>query len=114
MAKFLKLLKNKPLGLIGTMIIFCVIVIAIIGPYITLYDSDAMNFKKRFLPPVWMQGGSMEHVLGTDMLGRDIFSRLVYGTRTSVITGISSSLIALIIGVSLGCWAGIWEVSPTE
>ena len=58
------------------------------------------------MPPFWMKGGNCQHPLGTDMLGNDILSRLICGTRTSIIVGISASCIALIIGVSFGMLAG--------
>jgi len=106
MGKFFKHLVSKPSGMIGFAIITCVVLTAIIGPYISPYDPDAMNFKKRFLPPVWMEGGSVKHALGTDMLGRDILSRLICGTRNSAIVGISAALIALTIGISLGMFGG--------
>jgi len=106
MGKFSKHLVGKPSGMIGFAIVTCVVLTAIIGPYISPYDPDAMNFKKRFLPPVWMEGGSVKHALGTDMLGRDILSRLIWGTRNSAIVGVSAALIALTIGLSLGMFGG--------
>lgn len=106
MLRFFKYLKSKPLGIIGLALVSSVILLAIIGPYIAPYNPDAMNLRNRFSPPIWMKGGDPKHVLGTDMHGKDILSRLICGARSSIAVGVLSSLIALTIGVSLGMLAG--------
>jgi len=84
-------------GLFFIIIVFCV---AGFAPQIALYDPDEMNIVERLAPL------SLAHPFGTDNFGRDIFSRVVYGARISVIAGVGSVTMALIVGVFLGAVAG--------
>lgn len=94
-----KILNNK-LAVAG-MIVFSIIVLsAVFAPLITKYDPLMINLKKV------LQAPSAEHILGTDRVGRDIFSRIVYGGRVSILVGLGSALGAALVGVSLGCYAG--------
>ncbi|AGK61238.1 ABC-type dipeptide/oligopeptide/nickel transport systems, permease component [Archaeoglobus sulfaticallidus PM70-1] len=96
------LLKNK-LSIVGLSIIIALILIAILAPVLAPYPEQAMgepNLKERLQPP------SPEHPLGTDDMGRDILSRVIYGARTSLMIGFSVVAIALLIGVPLGLIAG--------
>lgn len=94
-----KLLKNK-LALAG-MIIFAIIMIAVIlAPLLTNYDPLGVDMKSV------LQAPSSAHILGTDKIGRDIFSRVLYGGRISILVGLGSALGAATIGVLLGAYAG--------
>lgn len=94
-----KLLKNK-LALAG-MIIFAIIMIAVIlAPLLTNYDPLGVDMKSV------LQAPSPAHLLGTDKIGRDIFSRVLYGGRISILVGLGSALGAAAIGVLLGAYAG--------
>jgi peptide/nickel transport system permease protein len=62
----------------------------------------------RLLPPVWMAGGSSEFILGTDHLGRDLLSRIMFGTRVSLVVGVSAVILQVVIGVFLGLLAGYY------
>lgn len=94
-----KLLKNK-LALAG-MIIFAVIMLAaIMAPILTSYDPLGVDMKSV------LQAPSTAHILGTDKIGRDIFSRVLYGGRISILVGLGSALGAAFIGVLLGAYAG--------
>src|SRR4030042_4349991 len=106
MLRLYKHFKGRPLGILGCSIVFIVVLIAIIGPYISPFDPDALDLNNRFRSPIWMKGGNWDHALGTDMLGRDILSRLICGTRSSIIVGVSSALISLVLGVFLGMLSG--------
>jgi peptide/nickel transport system permease protein len=101
-----KQLKTDPLALLGFLILFSVVLLSIVGPYISPSDPESMNLAIRLAPPAWMRGGTWEHFFGTDMLGRDILSRIICGTRNTIVVGLSSSFIALSIGVSLGMISG--------
>ena len=92
------LLRNMK-GLIGLLIILFFLVMAIIAPYISPYDPAAI-----VAPP--LQPPSPQHLLGTDQLGRDILSQVIYGSRVSLYVGIVSSMIAVLIGLVLGLAAG--------
>ena len=93
------LLKNK-LTLIGSAIVLAIVLIAIFAPLIAPYDPDLMNIPQRLGEP------SAEHLFGTDEMGRDIFSRILYGARISITVGLSIVIIAAVIGCALGSIAG--------
>ena len=101
-----KKLKSSSQGVLGFFIVFAFVLMAIIGPYISPHDPEIMSLSNRLAPPVWAKVGTWQHPFGTDMLGRDILSRLICGTRTTIIVGLLSSFIALTIGVSLGLVSG--------
>lgn len=106
MPRFIRYLIIKPLGIIGLTIVIILLLLTIFGSQIAPFSPDAMDLKNRFKPPVWIKGGDVTNLLGTDMHGKDILSRIICGTRTSILTGIISSLIALSIGVTLGLLSG--------
>jgi peptide/nickel transport system permease protein len=96
------------------LIIACIMLLSVIGmavfaPFLAPYNPLKQNLKTRLTPPVWANGGSFEHILGTDQLGRDIFSRIIYGARVSCIVGLAVVLISGAIGMVLGIIAGFYE-----
>jgi len=101
-----KKLKSSSNGMLGFFIVFTFVLMAIIGPHISPHDPEAMTLSNRLSPPFWAKGGTWEYPFGTDMLGRDILSRLICGARTTIIVGLLSSFIALTIGASLGLVSG--------
>ena len=90
---------------LGVFIVGAVLLIAIIAPYIAPHDPFAQNLNLRLVPPEWM-GGSAEHPLGTDQLGRDYLSRLLYGARISMTIGIFTVITSGLIGITLGVVGG--------
>ncbi|WP_347309621.1 ABC transporter permease [Defluviimonas sp. SAOS-178_SWC] len=72
------------------------------------YDLAALELWNAELPPVWMEGGQMPYLLGTDVQGRDILSGILYGTRISIFIGIGSVLVSLAVGVVAGLTAGFY------
>jgi ABC-type dipeptide/oligopeptide/nickel transport system permease subunit len=91
---------------IGLILVLALVVIAVGAPWIAPYgmtEGDLLSAKK---PPVWHEGGSSEHILGTDQLGQDILSRMIYGARVSLTVGFFGVLLAVVIGVTLGIVAG--------
>lgn len=94
-----KFFKNK-LAMVGLFIIVALVLISICAPLLTNYtvsETDLFNIK---MPP------SKEYILGTDDLGRDVFTRLLYGGRVSILVGVASMTVQLLIGVTLGALAG--------
>ena len=88
-------------------ILMIVLVIpAIFAELIAPYDPVENSLRNRLLPPFWMEGGSFDHILGTDKVGRDILSRMIYGSRVSVIIASISIVVGGIIGTSLGVIGG--------
>lgn len=91
---------------IGAGIVGLVVVAALIGPTLVPHDPFAQDLLKRLIPPMWMEGGSAEHVLGTDQVGRDYLARLVYGARISLLIGLSTVIVSGLIGTTLGVAGG--------
>lgn len=92
--------------LTGGTIVLLIVVIALLAPLLAPYDPYEQDLLGRLVPPVWMEGGGWEHPLGTDHLGRDYLSRLLYGARISLLIGIGAALISALIGTTLGVVAG--------
>jgi ABC-type dipeptide/oligopeptide/nickel transport system permease subunit len=82
------------------------LVMAIFAPWIAPHDPNEPDLFRRLIPPVWMEGGDWSYPLGCDALGRDILSRIIYGTRVSIFIGVVVILIATTIGVLAGLAAG--------
>jgi peptide/nickel transport system permease protein len=95
-----KLLRNR-FSALGLIVIIILIITAILAPFIATHDPYAMNVAKSLLKP-----GQDGHLLGTDSYGRDIFSRIIYGSRISLIVSISAVLFGAILGSLLGLISG--------
>jgi len=93
-------------GLIGLAMFFLVVISAVFAPAISTYDPLKQNLKDSKMPPAWTAEGAWEHPFGTDNLGRDIFSRVIYGARVSLTVGFFGVLIAGTLGMVLGAIAG--------
>ena len=102
------LLLRSQTGLIGFIIILVVIFVAIFATQLAPYDPTAVDLYGMRMPPAWMEGGSAEHLLGCDNLGRDLWSRIIYGTRISLLVGILSVLLAGFFGIVLGMISGFY------
>ncbi|MCI5076629.1 ABC transporter permease [Oricola sp.] len=92
--------------LIGAGLIALIALVAIFAPLLAPHDPFAQSLSTRMLPPAWVDGGTWDHIFGTDQNGRDYLSRLIYGTRVSITIGIGAATIGLLIGVTLGVLAG--------
>jgi len=91
--------------LIGTTLVTVVLLAAVFAPWVAPHDPAAQATGNRLLPPVLL-GGTWEHPLGTDPLGRDLLSRIIYGSRISILLGLASVVGAGTIGLALGTVAG--------
>ena len=100
--------RRSPVGIVGTLMVALVILIAVVTPAIAPHDPTQHHRKQRFLPPAWLEEGDSEYLLGTDQLGRDVLSRILYGSRISVLIGISAVIVGGMIGASLGLVAGFY------
>jgi peptide/nickel transport system permease protein len=90
----------------GALIVFAVLLVAIIAPLVAPHDPFAQDLNQRMVPPEWMDGGSALHPFGTDQLGRDYLSRLMYGARISMMIGIFTVITSGLIGTTLGVLGG--------
>lgn len=103
MLGFVRRLARHPAGLIGLGIMSLVILLAILAPIVTPVDPYSMSRIDS------LQGPTRSHPMGTDELGRDLFSRIVYGARTSLMVAASAVVIATLIGTPVGILAGYFE-----
>lgn len=93
-------LVSTPLGFIGTVLVVAIVLTALFAPHVAPYPATAINVKARLADPSW------SHLLGTDQLGRDLFSRVIIGTRTAMSVALTSLAIALAAALPLGLLAG--------
>ena len=93
-------------GLIGVALIAALVFMALAAPLLAPHDPTAQDLRARLKPPVWFVKGTWNHVLGTDHLGRDVLSRVIYGSRVSLLVGSAVVLLAGTFGVVMGLVAG--------
>jgi peptide/nickel transport system permease protein len=101
----------RRLPLIPIFILAMFVVTGIAAPWIAPHDSERGDVRARNLPPAWSEGGSTEYLLGTDHLGRDVMTRVIYGARISLIVAVVALGVGGIVGVSSGLvagWYGRW------
>lgn len=105
-----QILRRKIFGhrgiVIGGGIFFIIVLMALFAPLLSPYDPYHQDLIARMAPPVWQDRGTWDHILGTDQVGRDYLSRLIYGARISLLIGIMAALISGIIGTAMGVAAG--------
>ena len=91
---------------IGCTIILAIVLTAIFAPLVAPHDPYQQQVILRLKPPFWMTGGSLRFPLGTDSYGRDILSRLIFGSRLSILVGVASVVLSMLIGTTAGVLAG--------
>lgn len=91
---------------IGLAFILLIVFLALFAPLVAPYDPAAQSIMARLKPPVWMARGTWEHLLGTDNLGRDVLSRIIWGARATLTIGAVTCLLAATLGTVVGLWAG--------
>ena len=105
-----QLWRNKT-AMLGLVIIVIVILSAIFANYLSPHDPLETSLYDQLKPPVWHTAGKWENILGTDDLGRDILSRLIYGARVSLLVAVLSVGLAFAVGTLLGCISGYYKGS---
>jgi peptide/nickel transport system permease protein len=101
-------LPSRPIPIAALLFCLFLVIAAVFGDTIAPYGAAEPDFSASLVPPFWMQDGTTSHLLGTDQLGRDSFSRLIAGARISLITATAAILVAGTIGVFLGLVAGFF------
>jgi peptide/nickel transport system permease protein len=94
--------------LTGSLVFLILVTASIIGPHITPHDPYKMNVMNRLKPPIFISGGSWNHPLGTDDLGRDLLARVLGGLRVSLIIGFSTVIVIFLFGSSVGMVSGYY------
>jgi ABC-type dipeptide/oligopeptide/nickel transport system permease subunit len=104
--RFLSELIRSPKGLTGFVLILVVLLVALLAPLLAPHDPSQQILASRFLPPAFAEGGEWSRVLGGDNLGRDIFSRVLYGSQTSIMVAVLVVFNAMVTGSILGAISG--------
>ena len=107
--EFMGELRKHPAVVAGGIVIILYVLMAIFAGYITVYDPTQGDLRARLEPPVWYDEGTWAHPLGTDGLGRDILTRIIYGARISLVVGLVTVAISVFIGLILGTLAGFYR-----
>jgi peptide/nickel transport system permease protein len=92
--------------LVPVLILSAITFVAIFANWLSPYDPEIGSLAARFKPPAWQTGGSLAHLLGTDHVGRDVLSRLMFGARISMVVGFTAVIVAGVIGTVLGIVSG--------
>lgn len=100
--KLAQLVRQNKLAVFSALVILAIIILAVFAPVFSPYDPAAQSLRERLAAP------SAEHWLGTDKLGRDILSRIIYGARVSLVIGLLPTFISMFIGTILGLFAGYY------
>jgi ABC-type dipeptide/oligopeptide/nickel transport system permease subunit len=104
--KTLHRLGKLRVGVTGGVIMLLIVLVAVMAPLVAPHDPYVGELVNRLKPPAWMPGGSSDYLLGTDQVGRDTLSRLIYGAQVSLAAGFLAMVISVLIGVPLGVLAG--------
>jgi peptide/nickel transport system permease protein len=99
---------HNPIGVVGAVILLTVFMGAVFAEYVAPHEPNRQRLIARFKPPFWAEGGSLTYPLGTDNVGRDIWSRIIHGSRISLIVGVCAVGVSMLIGVTLGLISGFW------
>ena len=101
-------LRKSRAAVVGLIVLGCVVALAIFADWMSPHNPNEQVLEQRLMPPAWLEGGSRQHLLGTDHLGRDILSRVIFGSRISLIVGILAVIISGLLGVGAGLMAGFY------
>jgi peptide/nickel transport system permease protein len=102
-----KLLENKG-AVFGLIMVLGVIFSAVLAPWISPHDPILQDVEKRLFPPMWQEGADPNYLLGTDHLGRDIVSRLIYGAQISIVVSVSAVALSAVLGTLIGLLSGYY------
>ncbi|MHA1599219.1 MAG: ABC transporter permease [Alphaproteobacteria bacterium] len=94
--------RYPPLVMISALVLFSLIVTAVFASDIAPYEYSKMDLRARLQPPVWMEGGAWKHMFGTDDLGRDVLSRLIFSIRMSLLVAFIGTVIGAVFGTTIG------------
>ncbi len=103
---WIKAVLQDPSALFGVVVLVMLVGVALFAPWIAPLDPTKQDLGARLLPPFYADGGSFEHILGTDQLGRDVFSRIIHGSRISLTIPLVSVTLAGVFGTAVGLLAG--------
>ncbi|CAN5641009.1 ABC transporter permease [soil metagenome] len=94
--------------IVGAAVLALIVLMALLAPLLAPYDPYLQSMGNRLIPPIWLEGGTWAHPLGTDGLGRDYLSRIIHGARISLLIGVFTVVTSGLIGTTLGLLAGYY------
>lgn len=106
MFKKIKKTMGSAIAWVSISLIVLYILVAIFAPLISPHLPNDQELRKRLLPPAWSEGGDSSYLLGTDDLGRDLLSRVIYGSRISISVGVLAALLSGVLGTTIGLLSG--------
>ena len=106
LARFQARARGNAAFMIGAVVLAMMVVMALAAPLVAPHDPYAQDLTRRLIPPIWHAKGDWQHLFGTDKLGRDYLSRLIWGARISMLIGLLTVAISGLIGTALGVAAG--------
>jgi peptide/nickel transport system permease protein len=98
--------RRPPWASAGAALVLLVLLAAVLAPVLSPHPPTLQDLARSQQPPAWLEGGSWENPLGTDHLGRDVLSRILYGGRVSLVVGVGGVALALVLGLLVGLVAG--------
>ena len=99
--------RESHIAIVGLFVLAIFVIFSLFAPLLTPYDPIAQNIDGLLIPPSWQPNGAISYLFGTDALGRDLFSRIMYGCRVTLGSGFLMVVLAMLIGVSIGTFAGM-------
>ena len=101
--------KRDPVAILSFSVLFVLVIISVLAPVVApynTYDTATIDIMDAETPPTWMEGGSENFMLGTDIQGRDLLSTMIYGLRVSLLIGVGAVLFQAFVGILVGLFSG--------
>ncbi|TDC11255.1 ABC transporter permease [Nonomuraea longispora] len=105
----LRALRRNHAAKVAVGVIALVVFVGLFAPLIAPHDPNLQNLELKLRPPFWMSGSESGYLLGTDKLGRDVLSRIMYGTRVSLLVGLAATLLSGVVGAVIGVVSGYYR-----
>ncbi|MEV5889456.1 ABC transporter permease [Nonomuraea fuscirosea] len=105
----LRALRRNHAAKVAVGVIALVVLVGVFAPLIAPHDPNLQNLELKLRPPFWMDGSEPGYLLGTDKLGRDVLSRVMYGTRVSLLVGLAATLLSGVVGAAVGVVSGYYR-----
>ena len=105
-ARLWEFLRSNNKVTVGFVVVVAFFIIAMIAPLLANHEPNQQDLANTYRPPFWGRGGNLNNIFGTDSLGRDIYSRVVYGTRASAYVAVVGASFAGLLGITIGILAG--------
>ncbi|TDD07946.1 ABC transporter permease [Nonomuraea deserti] len=105
----LRALRRNHAAKVAVGVIVLVVFVGLFAPLISPHDPNLQNLELKLRPPFWMSGSEPGYLLGTDKLGRDVLSRIMYGTRVSLLVGLAATVLSGVVGAVIGVVSGYYR-----